>query len=114
MEEMRLEIYSPPYLFKGPRPAITDAPTEVAYGASFTIRTPQANQVKWVSLIRAGLTTHSFNVEQRLVDVPFAVSAGGLNVTLTGERNLAPPGWYMLFISDNSDVPSMGRWIKIA
>ena len=36
------QIFSPPYLFKStpenPRPAITDAPSEVAYGQSFPVQ----------------------------------------------------------------------------
>jgi hypothetical protein len=113
-EEMRLEIYSPPYLFKGPRPVIQDAPQEVAYGATITIQTTRASQIRWVNLIRPGLTTHSFNGEQRLVDVPFSVNAGSLKATVTGERNLAPPGWYMLFLTDNAGVPSVGRWVHLS
>ena len=31
-EEMRLEVYSPPYLFAGPRPVISASPTQWAYG----------------------------------------------------------------------------------
>src|SRR5664280_733039 len=31
-EEMRLEIYSPPYLFRGSRPVITSVPHEWRYG----------------------------------------------------------------------------------
>src|SRR6266496_5241233 len=34
------EIYSPPYLFKGARPTITSAPTNVTYGQSFVVGTP--------------------------------------------------------------------------
>src|SRR6516162_6832961 len=36
------EIFSPPYLFKGARPTITSAPTDVTYGNSFTVTTPNA------------------------------------------------------------------------
>ena len=38
------EIYSPPYLFKGPRPTITDAPSTLHYGQSFQVDTPDASQ----------------------------------------------------------------------
>ena len=41
--QMTSEIYSPPYLFKGTRPAITSAPTSVAYGQSFFVGTPDGN-----------------------------------------------------------------------
>lgn len=114
MEEMRLEIYSPPYLFNGARPQIAAVPVELKYGGVFAISTPQANQIKWISLIRAGLTTHSFNVEQRLVDVPFQVAAGTLQATLTDEPNLAPPGWYMLFLTNANGIPSVASWVHLS
>ena len=44
-EEMRLEVFSPPYLFKGPRPTITAAPTQATYGQTVTIDTPQASTI---------------------------------------------------------------------
>ena len=56
-EEMRLEVFSPPYLFRGPRPTIASVPTEWSYGQTLTIQSPQAAAVKWVSLIKNGVTT---------------------------------------------------------
>jgi hypothetical protein len=119
LEEMRLEIYSPPYLFKfdaqNPRPVIDAAPDEVSYGATITIQTPQAPQIKWINLIRPGLTTHSFNGEQRLVEVPFEKAPPNkLNGTLPNDRNLAPPGWYMLFLTDGRGVPSVAHWVHLS
>ena len=34
-----IEVFSPPYLFKGPRPAIVSAPDAVVYGAGFSVTT---------------------------------------------------------------------------
>jgi hypothetical protein len=113
LEEMRLELFSPPYLFRGPRPVIESAPDKAAYGASIAVRCPQAGRVKWASLVRPGLTTHSFNVEQRLVDLPFTVEDVTLRCDVTGERNLAPPGWYMLFLTDTEGVPSVAHWLLL-
>lgn len=118
LEEMRLELYSPPYLFKGARPAITDAPEEIAYGQQIVIKTAQASNIKWVSLLRPGLTTHSFNCEQRLIDVPFVLPAppNQLNATIPSgtDRNVATPGWYMLFLTDKNNVPSVARWVHLS
>jgi len=114
-EEMRLEIYSPPYLFKGPRPVISTVRTEWRYGQTVNISSPDAGHVQWVSLIRPGSTTHSFNTSQRLVDLPIAAqAAGSVQVTVPAEPNLAPPGWYMLFLTGNNTVPSVARWVHLA
>ena len=116
LEEMRLEIFSPPYLFKkNTRPVIQNAPEVINYNAAIQIQSPQANQVKWINLIRPGLTTHSFNGTQRLVDVPFTLQPPDtLNATIPAERNIAPPGWYMLFVTDQDGVPSVAHWVHLS
>lgn len=113
-EEMRLEVYSPPYLFRGVRPAIANAPEEWTYGASIGIQTPDAGQIRWAELIRPCVTTHAFDSSQRLVDLPITSRGGGtVQVTVPAQRNLAPPGWYMLFLVDNARVPSVARWVHL-
>jgi hypothetical protein len=32
---------------------------------------------------------------------------------VTNNPNLAPPGWYMLFLTDNNRIPSVARWIQL-
>ena len=61
------EVYSPPYLFKGPRPQITDAPDALHYGQSFTIDTPDAARIQNVSLVRMGNVTHNVDMDQRFM-----------------------------------------------
>ena len=41
-DQYNAEFFSPPYLFKGPRPIITSAPTTASFGANFTVQTPDA------------------------------------------------------------------------
>jgi hypothetical protein len=114
-EEMRLEVFSPPYLFKkNLRPVIQSVQTEIHYGAEITIKTQQAAEISSASLISPGLTTHSFNGTQRLVDLPFIKAAGQLKATVESNRNIAPPGWYMLFLVDNDGVPSVATWVHLS
>jgi hypothetical protein len=113
--ERRMEVYSPPYLFKGPRPVIEDAPQELPYGGTFRIHTPQARGIRWVSLIRPSTATHALNPEQRVIKVPIReVGDGTLDVRVTADRSIAPPGWYMLFVTDHAGVPSVARWVHLA
>jgi hypothetical protein len=115
VEEMRMEIFSPPYLARGPRPTIDAAPTEWRYGQTVTIATPDAATLRDVSLIRPGATTHSFNTSQRLIDLPITSRDGaGVQVQVTGEPNLAPPSWYMLFLTNTDGVPSVASWVHLA
>jgi hypothetical protein len=46
--------------------------------------------------------------------VPFtATSPHTLQATVTTEANLAPPGPYLLSITDNAGVPSVALWVRV-
>ena len=55
--EENAEIFSPPYLFQGPRPVIQSAPTEVPFENEFLISTPDAAEIDSVVMIRPGSVT---------------------------------------------------------
>jgi galactose oxidase-like protein len=113
-DELRIEIFHPPYLFQGQRPFIEDAPTEISYGGHYELRTPNAGSLQWVQLIRPMATTHSCDTEQRIVDLPFTVHGPcAARITIPGEPNLAPPGWWMLNVVDTKRRPSESRWVHL-
>ena len=112
-DQLSAEIYSPPYLFNGARPTITSAPTAVTYGSTFSVTTPDAAQISKVSLIRLGTVTHHFNGGQRYLSLSFQAVPGGLTVTAPANGNLAPPGYYMLFILNSNGVPSIAPLIQV-
>ncbi len=113
-EEMRLEIFSPPYLFKGPRPSIEAVPEQWTYGQTVEIGSAQTGALRWAHLIRNGVTTHSFDTNQRLVDLPILSQANRIvRVAVPTNPNIAPPGWYMLFVVDNNGVPSISKWVRL-
>jgi len=107
------EIFSPPYLFKGPRPTISSAPSSIGGGQTFFVGTPDAANVTQVTWIRLGAVTHTFNQEQRFTFLNFSQTTGGLNVTAPPSANLAPPGFYMLFLLNGSGVPSIASIIQL-
>jgi hypothetical protein len=113
-EELRLEMYRPPYLFRGVRPEITHAPEEWSYGDAVTVQSPQAGQLMWAQLISPGSTTHAFDCNQRLVDLPITAQGGGqLQVAAPAGPGLSPPGWYMLTVVDHDRVPCVAHWIHL-
>jgi hypothetical protein len=111
--ELNAEIYSPPYLFKGSRPTISSAPGNVHYGTSFVVATPDAPNIASVSLIRPGAVTHSFNQDEGFLRLGFQQVSGGLNVQAPANSNLAPPGYYMLFIVNTQGVPSVAPFVRV-
>ena len=107
------EIYSPPYLFAGPRPVSDAAPSAVSYGSSFAVDTAQAASIDQVALVRANSSTHGVNFDQRHVPLTFSAGAGGLTVGAPASGAEAPPGWYMLFLIDDG-VPSVASWVRVS
>ena len=113
-DELRLELYHPPYLFRGPRPFIQAAPHEWVYGSKIAIHTPQAAEIKWAHLIRPMAVTHSCDTSQRLIDLPISERATcHIHVSVAENPNLAPPGWYLLFNCDNAGIPSVAQWVHL-
>ena len=113
-----MEIYQPPYLFNADgttaiRPSITSAPSSISYGNSFSVTTPDAANISSVVLVRNGTVTHAFGMDQREVGLSFTAGSGTLTVTAPPNGNIAPPGYYMLFLLNNSGVPSMAAFVQL-
>ena len=107
------EVFSPPYLFKGPRPTITAAPTDVAYASTFSVGSAQAASIAEVALIGGGSVTHGVSFDQRYVRLPFSLDGDGLSIDAPARGSEAPPGWYMLFLIDDAGVPSISAWVHL-
>jgi hypothetical protein len=111
--ETNAEFYSPPYLFKGARPSITQAPAQISYGTNFFVSTPDAATITTVVLIRTGAVTHFFDQNTRYVPLTFQQTAGGLTLSAPASANFAPPGYYMLFIVNSSGIPSIAPFVQL-
>jgi chitodextrinase len=112
-DQLSSEFYSPPYLFKGARPTISSAPATAAYGGNVAVQTPDTARIASVSLVKLGSVTHAFNQDQRILQLPFATAGSTLNVQAPANANLAPPGYYMLFILDTSGIPSVAAILQL-
>ncbi|MET8801885.1 galactose oxidase early set domain-containing protein [Streptomyces sp. NPDC004546] len=107
-----VSIYTPPYLYKGTRPTITSVINqEWKYGDTqrITVDRPIAK----AELIRPAAVTHSSDPNQRFVDLPLSVDGNNVDLNVTNNPNIAPPGWYMLFAVDANGVPSVAKWVHL-
>lgn len=117
--ENRVELYKPAYLFKADgtlatRPVISSVPTgSIGYSSTFTVQTPDASKILKVVLIRPGSPTHAFDMEQRLVGLSFTSQTGSLTVTSPPNAQIAPPGYYMLFLLNKGGVPSVAQFVQL-
>jgi hypothetical protein len=78
------------------------------------VSTPNAADIASVALVRAGSSTHALNFEQRVVNLSFTASGGVLTLTSPPNTNIAPPGYYMLFLINSAGVPSQAAWVRLA
>jgi len=65
-----------------------------------------------------GSVAHSFDRDQRYVGLLFtagqgATSSSSLTVTGPPDSNIAPPGYYMLFLVNNAGTPSLATWVQV-
>jgi hypothetical protein len=52
-------------------------------------------------------------MEQRLVNLVFTAGSGVLNVTMPSSSNVAPPGYYLLFLLNSAGVPSVAQFVQL-
>jgi hypothetical protein len=115
-------IYNPPYLFKGPRPTILSAPTgplgypplQQPFPVQYQLGSP-TDQIAKVVLIRPGSVTHHFDFEQRHVELtsnPHPTLPNTLQVTPPANNNIAPTGYWMLFLVSQMGIPSEAKFVR--
>jgi hypothetical protein len=115
------EIYEPPYLFDGnrkaPRPKLTGAPERLTWRQSVVLRVRAARRARPVNravLVAPSAVTHAVDMNQRYVPLRIKRAAKGtLTARMPGDADIAPPGYYMLFVLDRSGTPSVARWVRV-
>jgi lysophospholipase L1-like esterase len=108
------QFFSPPYLFKGTRPVLTSVTSNVTFGQTFSISTPDAATIAQITLLRLPAVSHSFDQNQRFIRLAFTSQPGSLTVTAPASGAVSPPGHYMLFLVNGNGVPSLARIINVA
>lgn len=112
------QVFKPPYFFNGPRPSITLLPPVVHYNTGFNVVTPEAANITAVRLIRPGAVTHHFDQSARMIELEFTFNPANptrIRVSAPAHANIAPPGYYMLFVAagQNGNTPSEGKFIQL-
>lgn len=116
---LNAEIYTPPYLYKkdwtgtlAPRPSITEAPTALTWKQGFKVDVSTTG-ISRVTLVKTGSATHTVDFDQRFLPLNFTASGKTLTVTAPSAAEVAPPGYYMLFVFDSAGVPSVARIVRL-
>ncbi|XP_048444520.1 aldehyde oxidase GLOX1-like [Pyrus x bretschneideri] len=125
--ELRLEAFSPDYLdakYSKLRPRIVDPKSQakISYGKKlfirFSLKGSMATNLVMVTIVAPSFNTHSFSMNQRLLVLAAeTVKKVGtmtyqVQVTTPGSGNLAPSGYYLLYVV-HQQIPSEGIWVQI-
>ena len=118
-----IEIYSPPYLFRGPRPVISSAPPLVHHGQEFIVETPppDGKSIVKVVLVRPMAVTHQTDSEQKVIELDWSPNhdhAHPKKLRLRAPHgghphSLAQRSYYMMFAINDRGVPSEAKWIYL-
>ncbi|MFJ6003880.1 galactose oxidase-like domain-containing protein [Arthrobacter sp. NPDC092385] len=110
--ELRISLYNPPYLYKGVRPTVAPQQARATYGQALQLAV--TGDVASASLISPMSATHQTDTNARLVDLPLTGTGGTRSALVPANRNLLPPGPYMLSVLDTKGVPSIAKWVWIS
>jgi hypothetical protein len=121
VKNLNAEIYTPPYLYRrdgsgklAARPRIITQPTHLlGLGEVAALTTSLLTPASRVTLVRTGAASHSFNNEQRFAELSFTQAGPLVSVKLPTDRDVVPPGYYMLFVFNAEGVPSNAAIVKI-
>ena len=120
--ELRLEVYSPSYLFDAAgKPAVRPvveldalAAESAGYAEDLVVTTAQPDRIRRVTMIRCSSVTHAYTSDQRLIELTIGSrGAGQITVTTPPNRRIAVPGYYLIFALDAAGVPSHGQYLRL-
>jgi hypothetical protein len=115
---LNAEIYYPGYLFDASgapatRPIISTSPMSADPGTTLAIGTPDPARISRVTMLKSGSATHSFNMDQRFLELSFTVSGGAVLASLPANAFETPPGYYMVFVFNDQGVPSEAAMLRV-
>ena len=116
------EIFYPPYLFTkdwnnktilAKRPEILNLDKNINRG-KLIIKTLSSENINKVTLISTGSTTHAQGSESKFRTLQFSkLKNNQLSIEIPENSNEIQNGTYMLFVVNNSGVPSQGKIVNI-
>ncbi|MDO4231440.1 MAG: DUF1929 domain-containing protein [Lautropia sp.] len=115
---LNAEIYYPPYLYnadgtEATRPVIDQAPMVVQPMGSLVLESGDAASIRRVTMVATGSATHSFDMNQRFIELEFRRDGNRLVAQLPKNEHDTPPGYYMVFILNEAGTPSHAKMVRV-
>ena len=111
---LETEVFSPPYLFRGIRPEISNLnATSFQRGGNIQFEVEKTNALTGVVLVSHPVLTHFMNSgNNRFLELDFTQNGQQVTANLPTDSLQLMPGWYTLF-GMVDDIPSAGKIIHI-
>jgi Domain of unknown function (DUF1929)/Glyoxal oxidase N-terminus/Galactose oxidase, central domain len=119
VKNLNSEIYYPPYLYAASgaaarRPVISAiASTFVNPGDTLNITVGATDIISHLTFIRTGSATHSFNTDQRFINLVSTQEGQNVTAVLPTDNTTLLPGYYMLFAFSAAGVPSVATIVNV-
>jgi YVTN family beta-propeller protein len=115
---LNVEVYYPSYLYNAAggfaaRPVIQSAPGTIDIGETFDVGMGGSGAVSRVVLIKTTSATHSWNMEQRFIELTYQQTGSALRVQAPTHATDAPPGFYLLFAFNSAGVPAIAPILRV-
>ena len=100
---------------------VSTGTTAAAPSSQIELDTPDAANVSRITIVKTGSVTHSYNFEQRFIELgnvndaskPIQRDGNRLRVSLPANRFETTPGFYMAFVINAQGVPSEAKIFRI-
>lgn len=111
---LNAEIFYPPYLYTkqghpAVRPKLTDVCATAVLGNVISGVVGTTDQITRVTLVRTGASTHSYNSDQRFLELEFTQDGQLLMASLPDDPTIAVPGYWMMFAWNYKGIPSVAQ-----
>jgi hypothetical protein len=113
--ELRSEFFIPSYFFEE-RPIISNSESFIVidYGGLINIDTLNANNITHASLLRLMNVSNYQDSNQRFIWLGIVEKdVNAVKIAAPINSDIAPPGWYMLHILNEDNIPSKGFMVRI-
>jgi hypothetical protein len=112
--EQRIEVFTPPQLYKSARPVLDGSTTTTTTrGKTITFTSPNTSSIKTARLIPPSSTTHVTNMQQRDIAAVVKTSGDKVTITLPTDPTLLTNGYYMLFVVNKDGTPSIAKLVDV-
>jgi hypothetical protein len=111
--DRKVEVYHPPYRFNAKRPTVSNVPAEMTRGGTAGITVANASTIKQIVLDHPNAITHTTDVDQRMINVPYTRDGTAVTLQIPGDEGLVLPGWYRIWVVDGRGGVSKAVWTHI-